>query len=37
MSTYINLGGHVMLKVGLVGVGGISGAQIPAWEEMADA
>ena len=37
MSTYINLGGHVMLKVGLVGVGGISGAHIPAWEEMADA
>lgn len=26
-----------MLKVGLVGVGGISGAHIPAWEEMADA
>ncbi len=26
-----------MLKIGLVGVGGISGAHIPAWEEMADA
>ena len=26
-----------MLKVGLVGVGGISGAHIPAWEEMAEA
>lgn len=26
-----------MLKVGLVGVGGISGAHIPVWEEMADA
>lgn len=26
-----------MLKVGLVGVGGISGAHIPAWEERADA
>ena len=26
-----------MLKVGLVGVGGISGAHIPAWDEMADA
>lgn len=26
-----------MLKVGLVGVGGISGAHIPAWEEMKDA
>ena len=26
-----------MLKVGLVGGGGISGAHIPAWEEMADA
>lgn len=26
-----------MLKVGLVGVGGISGAHIPAWEEMQDA
>lgn len=25
-----------MLKVGLVGVGGISGAHIPAWEEMAE-
>lgn len=25
-----------MLKVGLVGVGGISGAHIPAWEEMED-
>ena len=25
-----------MLKVGLVGVGGISGAHIPAWEEMVD-
>ncbi len=26
-----------MLKVGLVGVGGISGAHIPVWEEMKDA
>ena len=26
-----------MLKVGLVGVGGISGAHIPVWEEMEDA
>lgn len=26
-----------MLKVGLVGVGGISGAHIPAWDSMADA
>lgn len=26
-----------MLKIGLVGVGGISGAHIPAWEEMKDA
>lgn len=26
-----------MLKVGLVGVGGISGAHIPAWEAMEDA
>ena len=26
-----------MLKIGLVGVGGISGAHIPAWEEMQDA
>ena len=26
-----------MLKVGLVGVGGISGAHIPCWEQMADA
>ncbi|MBR5498337.1 MAG: Gfo/Idh/MocA family oxidoreductase [Clostridia bacterium] len=26
-----------MLKIGLVGVGGISGAHIPAWEKMADA
>ena len=26
-----------MLKVGLVGVGGISGAHIPAWEEMENA
>lgn len=26
-----------MLKIGLVGVGGISGAHIPAWEEMNDA
>ena len=26
-----------MLKVGLVGVGGISGAHIPAWEGMEDA
>ena len=25
-----------MLKVGLVGVGGISGAHIPAWEKMED-
>ena len=25
-----------MLKVGLVGVGGISGAHIPAWEAMED-
>ena len=25
-----------MLKVALVGVGGISGAHIPAWESMAD-
>ena len=27
----------IMLKVGLVGVGGISGAHIPAWEEMNNA
>ena len=26
-----------MLKVAVVGVGGISGAHIPAWEEMKDA
>lgn len=26
-----------MLKIGLVGVGGISGAHIPAWEDMPDA
>lgn len=26
-----------MLKIGLVGVGGISGAHIPAWEKMTDA
>ena len=26
-----------MLKVGLCGVGGISGAHIPAWEAMEDA
>lgn len=26
-----------MLKVGLIGVGGISGAHIPAWERMEDA
>ena len=26
-----------MLKVGLAGVGGISGAHIPAWEAMEDA
>lgn len=26
----------MMLKVGLVGVGGISGAHIPAWEAMED-
>ena len=26
-----------MLKVGLVGVGGISGAHIPCWEQMEDA
>ena len=26
-----------MLKVGLIGVGGISGAHIPAWEAMEDA
>ena len=26
-----------MLKIGLVGVGGISGAHIPAWEEMENA
>ena len=26
-----------MLKVGLVGVGGISGAHIPVWEEMENA
>ena len=26
-----------MLKVALVGVGGISGAHIPAWESMDDA
>ena len=26
-----------MLKIGLVGVGGISGAHIPAWEDMQDA
>lgn len=26
-----------MLKVGLVGCGGISGAHVPAWDEMADA
>ena len=26
-----------MLKIGLVGVGGISGAHIPAWEAMEDA
>ena len=25
-----------MLKVGLVGVGGISGAHIPAWQSMED-
>ena len=25
-----------MLKVGLVGVGGISGAHIPAWESLED-
>ena len=25
-----------MLKVGIVGVGGISGAHIPAWEAMKD-
>ena len=30
-------GGSVMLKIGLVGVGGISGAHIPAWEAMEDA
>ena len=25
-----------MLKVGMAGIGGISGAHIPAWESMAD-
>lgn len=29
--------GNKMLKVGLVGVGGISGAHIPAWESMEEA
>jgi predicted dehydrogenase len=33
----LKAGGITMLKVGLVGVGGISGAHIPAWEEMENA
>ena len=28
------IGVFIMLKVGVVGVGGISGAHIPAWEEI---
>ena len=28
------MGDKIMLKVGLVGVGGISGAHIPAWKNL---